>query len=60
VTSIESLTILIGYLTAGITSGRGSSSQMTDTPTWSPGTKVAATYLPPRLDEYGLAATSNA
>ena len=60
VTSVGSLTILIGYLSAGIASGRGSSSQMSGTPTWSPGTKIAVTYLAPCLDEYCPAATSNA
>jgi hypothetical protein len=59
VTSIESLTVLVRPLSAGITGGHGSSSPMTDTPTWSPGTKIAATYLAPYLDAYGLAARRN-
>ncbi len=38
------------YLTAKITGGQGFSSQMTDTPTWSPPRKIAARYLAPYLD----------
>ena len=41
------------YLTAKITGGHGFSSEITDTPTWTPGTKIAAKYLAPYLD--GLA-----
>ena len=37
------------YLTARITGGHGFSSEITDTPTWSPPTKIAATYLAPYL-----------
>jgi DNA-binding NarL/FixJ family response regulator len=39
------------YLTAEITGGRGSRSQASHTPTWSPATKIAARYLAPYLDE---------
>jgi sulfide:quinone oxidoreductase len=39
------------YLTAHITGGRGFSSTISDTPTWSPPTKIAAKYLAPYLDE---------
>jgi sulfide:quinone oxidoreductase len=39
------------YLTAHITGGRGFSSEITDTPTWSPPSKIAAKYLAPYLDE---------
>lgn len=38
------------YLTARITGGRGFSSQITDTPTWSPPSKVASLYLAPYID----------
>jgi sulfide:quinone oxidoreductase len=39
------------YLTAQITGGHGFSSEITDTPTWSPPSKIAARYLAPYLDE---------
>ncbi len=39
------------YLTAQITGGHGFSSQVTDAPTWSPPTKIAAKYLAPYLAE---------
>lgn len=41
------------YLTAHIAGGRGSdaSSQVSDTPSWAPGSKIAARYLAPYLDE---------
>ena len=39
------------YLSADVTGGHGSSSQITDQPTWSPATKIAAKYLAPYLDE---------
>jgi sulfide:quinone oxidoreductase len=39
------------YLTAHITGGHGFSSEITDTPTWSPPSKIAARYLAPYLDE---------
>ncbi len=38
------------YLSAHLTGGHGSSSQISDTPTWSPPTKIAAKYLAPYLD----------
>jgi sulfide:quinone oxidoreductase len=40
------------YLTARITGGHGFSSEITDTPTWSPPGKIAAKYLAPALEEY--------
>jgi sulfide:quinone oxidoreductase len=41
------------YLTAHITGGQGASysSEVNDKPTWSPGSKIAARYLAPYLDE---------
>jgi sulfide:quinone oxidoreductase len=39
------------YLTAHITGGQGFSSEITDTPTWSPPSKIAAKYLAPYLEE---------
>jgi sulfide:quinone oxidoreductase len=39
------------YLTARITGGQGFSSVVSDTPTWSPPSKIAARYLGPYLDE---------
>ena len=39
------------YLSAQITGGHGFSSEITDTPTWSPPTKIAAEHLAPYLDE---------
>ncbi|MGO9247651.1 MAG: NAD(P)/FAD-dependent oxidoreductase [Solirubrobacteraceae bacterium] len=38
------------YLTAHITGGHGFSSQITDTPTWSPPSKISSKYLAPYLD----------
>jgi sulfide:quinone oxidoreductase len=38
------------YLTARITGGHGFSSEVTDTPTWSPPSKIASLYLAPYLD----------
>jgi sulfide:quinone oxidoreductase len=38
------------YLTAHITGGHGFSSEITDTPTWDPPSKIAARYLAPYLD----------
>jgi sulfide:quinone oxidoreductase len=38
------------YLTARITGGHGFSSEISDTPTWSPPVKIAARYLAPQLD----------
>jgi hypothetical protein len=40
------------YLSAHITGGHGSSSEVTDVPTWSPATKIAAKYLAPYLHEF--------
>ena len=40
------------YLTAHITGGQGFSSEITDTPTWSPPNKIAAKYLAPYLQEH--------
>ncbi|MGA2165990.1 MAG: FAD-dependent oxidoreductase [Solirubrobacteraceae bacterium] len=40
------------YLTAHITGGHGFSSEVGDTPTWSPPAKIAARYLAPCLDAY--------
>ncbi len=39
------------YLTARITGGQGFSSEITDTPTWSPPSKISSKYLAPYLDE---------
>jgi sulfide:quinone oxidoreductase len=38
------------YLSAHVTGRHGSNSQVSDRPTWSPGTKVAAKYLAPYLE----------
>jgi sulfide:quinone oxidoreductase len=38
------------YLTARITGGHGFSSQIAETPSWDPPTKIAAKYLAPYLD----------
>ncbi len=38
------------YITAHITGGHGFSSELTDVPTWSPPSKIAAKYLAPYLD----------
>jgi sulfide:quinone oxidoreductase len=38
------------YITASITGGHGFSSQVSDTPSWSPPAKIAAKYLAPYLD----------
>ena len=40
------------YLTAQITGGHGFSSEITDTPTWSPPAKIAAKYLAPYLEAF--------
>jgi sulfide:quinone oxidoreductase len=37
------------YMSAHITGGHGSSSEVSDSPTWSPPTKIAAKYLAPYL-----------
>lgn len=39
------------YLTAKLTGGHGFSSEITDTPTWSPPSKIAAKYLAPYLEQ---------
>jgi sulfide:quinone oxidoreductase len=44
------------YLTAHITGGHGFSSGVSDTPTWSPPSKIAARYLAPYLDKLDRAA----
>ncbi|MEA2126345.1 MAG: sulfide:quinone oxidoreductase, partial [Solirubrobacteraceae bacterium] len=38
------------YLSARLVGGRGFHSTITDTPTWSPPAKIAATYLAPYLE----------
>jgi sulfide:quinone oxidoreductase len=38
------------YMTASITGGHGFSSEVSDTPSWSPPAKIAAKYLAPYLD----------
>jgi sulfide:quinone oxidoreductase len=48
------------YLRAHISGGHGSSSEMTDTPTWSPVSKIAAKYLAPYLEEHDRLARSTA
>lgn len=53
--------VLIGgekplYLSAHITGGHGSSSEVSETPTWSPATKIAAKYLAPYLESRDRAA----
>lgn len=40
------------YLTAQITGGQGFSSEVSDTPMWSPPAKIAAKYLAPYLDRH--------
>jgi sulfide:quinone oxidoreductase len=40
------------YLTAHLTGGHGFSSEVTDTPTWDPPSKIAAKYLAPYLDAH--------
>lgn len=44
------------YLSAHITGGHGSSSEISDTPTWSPPTKIVAEYLSPYLESRDRAA----
>ncbi len=46
------------YLTARITGGHGFSSEVTDTPTWDPPSKIAAKYLSPYLDAHDREKTS--
>lgn len=45
------------YLTAHITGGHGFSSEITDTPTWSPPNKIAAKYLAPYLEKHDREST---
>jgi hypothetical protein len=44
------------YLSAHITGGHGSSSKVSETPTWSPAAKIAAKYLAPYLESQDRAA----
>jgi sulfide:quinone oxidoreductase len=44
------------YLSAHVTGGHGSSSEIGDEPTWSPPTKIAAKYLAPYLESRDAAA----
>jgi sulfide:quinone oxidoreductase len=44
------------YMSAHITGGHGSSSEVSDSPTWSPPGKIAAKYLAPYLDSRDRAA----
>jgi sulfide:quinone oxidoreductase len=44
------------YLAAHITGGHGSSSEVSESPTWSPATKIAAKHLAPYLDARDRAA----
>jgi sulfide:quinone oxidoreductase len=46
------------YLSAHVTGGHGSSSQISDEPTWSPPTKIAAKYLAPYLESHDRPARS--
>jgi sulfide:quinone oxidoreductase len=46
------------YLTARITGGQGFSSEISDTPTWSPVAKIAAKYLAPYLERLDATNTS--
>lgn len=46
------------YLSAKITGGQGFTSEVTDTPTWSPPSKIAAKYLAPYLDKLDHAAVA--
>ena len=48
------------YLTAHITGGHGFSSEITDTPTWSPPSKIVAKYLAPYLHEQDRKSPSQA
>jgi sulfide:quinone oxidoreductase len=45
------------YLTARLTGGGSFSSQIAETPTWSPASKIAARYLAPYLDGLGREST---
>ena len=46
------------YLTAQVTGGHGFSSEVSDTPTWSPAAKIAARYLAPALEAHDRQAVS--
>jgi sulfide:quinone oxidoreductase len=48
------------YLSAHVTGGHGSSSEITEAPTWSPATKIAAKYLAPYLEKHDRLARSTA
>ena len=48
------------YLSAYVTGGHGSSSEITETPTWSPPRKIAARHLAPYLEEHDRLARTNA
>jgi sulfide:quinone oxidoreductase len=48
------------YLSAHVTGGHGSRSQITEAPTWSPATKIAAKYLAPYLEQHDRLTRSNA
>ena len=48
------------YLSAHVTGGHGSSSEITEAPTWSPATKIAAKYLAPYLVNHDRLARTNA
>ncbi len=48
------------YLSAHVTGGHGSSSEISETPTWSPASKIAAKYLAPYLEQHDRLARSNA
>jgi sulfide:quinone oxidoreductase len=48
------------YLSAHVAGGHGSSSQITEAPTWSPPSKIAAKYLGPYLEEHDRLARSTA
>jgi sulfide:quinone oxidoreductase len=48
------------YLSAHLTGGHGSSSEISEAPTWSPPTKIAAKYLSPYLEDRERLATSAA
>ena len=39
------------YMSAHITGGHGSSSEISESPTWSPPPKIAAQYLTPYLQQ---------
>src|SRR6202043_1879909 len=47
------------YLTSRITGGHGFSSEVTETPSWSPLAKIAAKYLAPYLDTKDQAADTD-